>query len=139
MKNWLLILFKLVADIVLLNSSFFFGYMVKFGFTASLTIPVIAYAKLMVFITMLWLIIFNLAGLYKLQPNTQKTSEDAFQVTFGIFAAEFFTYIFIVYLYSEASFAKDIIIYASLFAMILINLARYLIWKLFKVLDSQDR
>ncbi len=104
--------------------------MVKFGFAASLSMPFAAYGKLMVFITMLWLIIFNLAGLYKLQSDTQKVGENAFQVSFGIFAAEFFTYIFIVYLYREASFARDIIIYSSLFAMILINLARYILLRL---------
>lgn len=129
-KSYLILSLKLISDVIIINISFIVGYLIKFGMINVLALPVFHYLKVLAFISLLWLIIFNLAGLYKLQGERTGRVDSIFSVSFGIFSAAFFTYLVIVYFYREAFYSRAIVIYASLLAMVLINLSRYFIWKL---------
>jgi len=134
-KAWMFLFTKILFDVLLVNISFILGYLIKFGLVNPLTAPVSIYLKALIFVTMLWLIIFNLAGLYKFQPEKINRVDNIFSVSFGVFSSAFFTYIIVVFLYREAFYAKEIVIYSSLFALLLINLSRYIIWLIHKRLE----
>jgi len=129
-RNWLYLFAKISTDLILINVAFCSAYLLRFQ-----TVNVFAllqYFKFLGFVSMLWLIIFNLAGLYKLQVDCTTQVDKLFSVSFGIFSSAFFTYVSAVFLYREALYSKDIVIIASIIALILINLSRYLIWKAYQ-------
>ena len=136
LKTWTLLFIKIIFDVILINISFIIGYLIKFGVVNPLAFPISIYLKALIFVTMLWLIIFNLAGLYKLQPEKINRVDNIFSVSFGVFSSAFFTYIIVVFLYREAFYAKEIVIYSSLLALFIVNLSRYIIWSIYKRLEA---
>ena len=130
-RAWAYLFLKLAADILFVNISFILAFLLKFQ-TINLFPALAVYYKPLLLITVLWLVIFNLAGLYKLQMGKVGRLENLFSVSFGIFSAAFFTYLLIIFFYQEASYSREIVIIGSLIAFVLINISRYMIWKRFK-------
>ncbi|NQU17147.1 MAG: hypothetical protein HQ564_03685 [Candidatus Saganbacteria bacterium] len=129
--RWYFLALKIISDIVIINIVFILGYIIKFKIFNPFAISIIPYFKVLMFITLLWVIVLNLAGLYKLQTDEIVRTDGIFPVSFGVFSAGFFTYIIIVFLYREALYTREIVIYASFLALIFINLSRYLVWRLY--------
>ena len=130
-KAWLFLILKILSDILMVNLSFIFGYMINFGTVNISHTHILIYSKVLVFISLLWMIIFNLAGLYKLQTDKINRIDGIFSVAFGVFSSAFFTYVIVVFLYREAFYSKGIVIYASIIAFFLVILSRQAIWWLF--------
>lgn len=131
-KNWVFLFAKIITDAVFVLISFVAAYLIIFKSTALTIFHLTIYAKFLVFAIMLWLIIFNLAGLYKLQSDKSNRIDNVFTVSFGVFSAAFFAYVIATFIYKEAYYSKSIIILASLFNLFFTNLSRYLIWELYK-------
>lgn len=130
MRNyWAALGAKIISDAVLINLAFCLGYMIKFRIMDISRVPVLSYSHAMVFITILWLIIFNLAGLYKSVPGKRKNYQSSLSVSLGIISSAVLTYFMAWYYYKEAFYAAAIIIYASLILLFLLNISRYLIWR----------
>ena len=130
-KAWLFLLLRLISDLILINLCFISGYLIRFGEINLFTAPVLVYLKFLAFVSMLWLIMFNLTGLYKMQNGERERPDGILAVSFGVFSSAFFTYIFAFFFYREAIYSRAIIIYASILALVMINLARFLLWKLY--------
>ena len=130
-KAWRYLCLKIITDTAVINVSFVGAFLAKYRTSQFLPVLMIYYKPLL-FITVLWLVVLNLAGLYKLQPKATDRIDNIFSVSFGVFSAAFFTYVIIIFLYREASYSKDIVILGSFFALALINLSRFLIWKLYQ-------
>ena len=125
-RTWIILCIKIFTDALIVNSAFILGYIIKFRAMDYLAISI--YSKSLMFITILWLIIFNLAGLYKPQLNKLSRVDSVIPVSFGVFSAAFFTYTIIILLYKEASYSKEIVIIGSFISLLLVNISRYLIW-----------
>lgn len=134
-KNWTFVLIKLVSDIVVVNLSFVLGYMIRFGLLNPVSLPLVTYSKVMTFITLTWLVIFNLAGMYKMQTEKVARIDNPFLVFTAVFSSAFFTYVVVFSLYREAFYSKEVILYSSVIALLLANLSRAVIWKIFKMTD----
>jgi FlaA1/EpsC-like NDP-sugar epimerase len=130
-RAWRYLFIKIIADVVAVNVSFICAFLAKFK-TINFISAVAIYYKPLFFITVLWLVVMNLAGLYKLQQDKVNRIDNLFSVSFGAFSAAFFTYVIVIYLYQEASYSKDIVITGSLAALVLLNISRDLIWKAYK-------
>jgi hypothetical protein len=128
---WLNLFLKIVTDVVMIGGAFISAFLLKSGSLSGLMM-IQVYYKPLFFITVLWLVVLNLAGLYKLQTDKLNRVDNVLAVSFGAFSAAFFAYVFIAFLYREASYSKDIVILGSLLALVLINLSRYFIWKIFQ-------
>ena len=125
---WLLLGVRLVADVVTVNLSFLIAYFIKFQ-TFNLNFAhVNVYYKLLIFVTMIWLIVFNLGGLYKLPKKETPRTDTLVLTSLTITSAAFITVLVIFLLYQEATYALDIVFYAWFAALFLVNLARSLIW-----------
>jgi len=129
-KAWIFLAIKFIADIIMINLSFILAYLIVFKTVSLLDLSIFSYYKVLFFITLFWLIIFNLAGLYKMQVDKTNRIDNIFAVSFGVFSAAFLTYIFIAFLHKEAFYSREIVVYASLIALLLINFSRHFIWKL---------
>ncbi len=138
MKNWIILAVKILSDIVLINCSFVMGYMIRFGGINPFGMPLLAYNKMLIFVTITWLVIFNLTGLYKMQGEKQDRVDGPVIVTTSVFSASFFTYVIILSLYKEAMYSKDIIIYTCFIAFILLNISRSLIWYIGRQIQSKN-
>lgn len=131
-RAWGYLFLKIAADIVMVDIAFVSAFLLKFH-TLNLLPAVIVYYKPLFFITVLWLVVFNLAGLYKPQTTDKVNRVDnPLSVSFGAFSAAFFTYVIITLLYREASYSKDVVIIGSLIGLLLVNLSRHLIWKAYQ-------
>lgn len=130
-RDWRYLFLKIGADIILVNLAFISAFLVKFN-TLSFISVITVYYKPLLFITVLWLVVLNLAGLYKIQQDKVSQVDNLFSVSFGVFSAAFFTYVIIIFLYREALYSREVVIMGSLFALVLLNVSRYLIWKLYK-------
>ena len=131
-RAWRYLFLKIITDIAMINIAFVAVFLAKFKTINFLPVFMIYYKPLL-FITVLWLVLLNLAGLYKLQHDKVGRRDNIFSVSFGAFSAAFFTYVFVVFLYREAVYSKEIVILGSFTALVLINISRYLIWKLFQL------
>ena len=127
---WVYLFLKLASDALAINVGFVSAFLLRFK-TFDIPSALLIYYKPLLFITVLWLVVLNLAGLYKLQFDRAARIDNLFAVSFGAFSAAFFTFIFVVFMYREAAFSKDIVALGSIFTLVLINISRYLIWKLY--------
>jgi len=134
-KNWALMIIKVISDIFIVNLSLVSGYLIRFGIPGSVSVPFLVYSKMLVFITLTWLVIFNLAGMYKMQTDKTTRIDNAFLVTTSVFSSAFFTYVMVFSIYREAFYSKEVIFYSSVIALLLVNLSRAIIWKVFKIID----
>jgi len=130
-RAWRYLFIKMIVDILLINVAFISAFMVKFR-TIDIISTLTIYSRPLFFITVLWLVVLNLAGLYKLQQDKIGRLDNIIVVSFGGFSAAFFAYLIVVFFCREALYTKDIIIIGSLIALVLVNVSRYLIWKLFR-------
>ncbi len=59
---------KILLDIILINFSFFMAYQLRFevlSFITAETVPIFGqYLRVLIFITLIWLAVFKLVGLY---------------------------------------------------------------------------
>ncbi|MCU0641473.1 MAG: hypothetical protein MUC35_05235 [Candidatus Margulisbacteria bacterium] len=129
-RAWRYLFLKIGTDVVLVNLSFLAAFTLKFHAFNTFSLLAIYYRPLL-FLTVLWLVVLNLAGLYKLQPDMLNRVDNQFTVSFGIFSAAFFTYLIVMFLYREAEYSRNVVIIASLISLVAINVSRYLIWKLY--------
>jgi len=131
-KPWLFLFIKLISDVFAVAVSFMLGYMLKFEVESLISLPFDIYIKFLLTISILWVIIFNLSGLYKLQVDKANRIDNPIKISAAVFSSAFFTYFFVIYVYKEAFNVNDIIIYAFLISLILVNLFRYFIWNIYK-------
>ncbi|MFH1386103.1 MAG: hypothetical protein ABIH50_00340 [bacterium] len=131
-RNWRYLFLKIISDIIIIDFAFTTAFLVKFK-TINVLLAIAVYYKHLFFITVLWLVVLNLAGLYKLQQDKVNRIDNFFSVSFGAFSAAFFNYVIILFLYREALYSKEIVIIGSLIALVLINISRHLIWKLYQI------
>ena len=125
---WFFFLLKLVSDAVSVTLSFFLAYFIKFG----MFLPFSVYYKLVFLGAFIWLIVFNLGGLYK-SPHKEGKREDNILITsFAITSAAFITLLVIFFLYKEATYAMDTIFYAWCISLVLVNISRSVIWSFYK-------
>lgn len=124
-------LFILVAlDLVGVSGSFFAGYFLNFGGPAqslvSALVTINVYGKIFLFNSFLWLLIFNLFGLYQLEKKTRIARTDLILsgTTLGLILSLTATYI-----YPEFTYAKFILLVAWLLASGVIVLLRNLYLK----------
>lgn len=127
-RKWLILILKLASDMLIINVSFISGYLLRFGVINPLSVPVFMYTRILVFITLTWMVIFNLAGLYKIQPDNSPRIDGLFAVTTAVISSAFFTYVIVLSLYKEALYSKEIILFSSAIALVLFNISRTAIW-----------
>jgi FlaA1/EpsC-like NDP-sugar epimerase len=130
-RVWKYLFLKILSDIIVVNIAFIGAFLIKFKTVNFLPVMMIYYKPLL-FITALWLVVLNLAGLYKPQHDKVDRRDNILSVSFGAFSAAFFTYVFVVFLYREAAYSKEIVMLGSFASLVLINISRYMIWKLFQ-------
>ncbi|MFA5104870.1 MAG: hypothetical protein WC527_06820 [Candidatus Margulisiibacteriota bacterium] len=131
-KNWTFVVIKVISDIAVVNLSFLSGYMIRFGLSSPASVPMVIYSKVIIFITLTWLVIFNLAGMYKMQSDKTVRIDNPFLVSTAVFSSVFFTYAMVFSMYREAFYSKEVILYSSVIALLLINVSRATIWRIFK-------
>jgi len=124
MRFWSVLIVRLVSDIIFIYLSFVSAYFIKFG----IFLPVNVYTKLIIFVVVVWLVIFNLGGLYKFPKKEGRREDNILAASFAITSAAFITLLIIFFLYKEAAYAMDLIFYSWFSALILINLSRSIIW-----------
>ena len=129
-RTWRNLLVKLLIDLLVIDLSFLLALFINFGLFDVRQFVFIYYQQIL-FINILWLVIFNLAGLYKTQKDVSYGAENFASVSFGVFSAAFFNYIIIMYVYPEASYSKGIITAGSVFVLFLMNISRFFIAKRF--------
>ncbi|MBI5701779.1 hypothetical protein HZC34_08080 [Candidatus Saganbacteria bacterium] len=136
-KSWFFLFVKVTSDVFFINLSFVFGYMIKSRSVNIFASQISPYFKVLMFLTVFWLIIFNLAGMYKMQLDMKNRVDNIFSVSFGVFSASFFTYILVAYIYREAIYTKEIVIFGSIIGALLINLSRFVIWKIYCMMNNE--
>lgn len=134
-KNWTFVAIKVLSDITVVNLSFVSGYMIRFGLLNPASLPLVMYSKVIIFITLTWLVIFNLAGMYKMQTEKAVRIDNPFLVSTAVFSSAFFTYVVVFSLYRGAFYSKEVILYSSVIALLFANISRAVIWKIFKKMD----
>ena len=115
----------MVFDVLLINVSFLTGYFIKFN---ALSIVFFQYYKTLALVTLIWLIVFNLGGLYKFPKREERRVDGIASLSFAITSAAFVTLLVIFFLYKEAVYAMDIIFYAWFCSLVLLNISRSVIW-----------
>jgi len=123
------IFLKLAADALAVNMSFVLAYMFHFKIFNIFSLNVHAYSKVMFIVTVLWLIVFNLAGLYKAQPVSAGRVDGFVQILIGVFSASFLSYFLVIYSYKEALYSKNLLFISFMFALIFVNALRFFIFR----------
>jgi FlaA1/EpsC-like NDP-sugar epimerase len=124
--SWLFLFVKLTTDILIINVAFLLGYFIKFN-TLSINFFSV-YSRVLILATSIWIIIFNLGGVYKFPKREAKRADNILATSFSITSAAFITLMMIFFLYKEATFSMDIVFYAWFSNLILINISRSIIW-----------
>jgi len=131
MKNYyFLTLVKVFFDIIIILVSFAIAYMMRFNLFQIAYLPIIPYKRFLVFIVILWPIIFNMMGLYKPQRDKSERVDSMLLISMAITLSAVVTYLVIIIFFQEAMFSYSLIIYAWIISLVLINIIRYLIWKM---------
>lgn len=131
--QWFLLFLRLITDALFIVISFLLAYFVKFRSLNIGSLPINIYFKILIFVTLIWLIILNLGGLYKFTKKDEKKADNLLATSFAITSAAFITLLIILFLYKEAIYAKDIIFYAWLISLVLLNVSRWVIWRIYQI------
>lgn len=128
--SWLLLIVKLIADIFFILFSFILAYIIRFQFFQIGYLPLVPYFRFSLFVVILWLLIFNLMGLYKPQKDLSVRGDSPLSIALAVTIAAITAYLVVMLIYKEAFYSYLIILYAWAIGIILINLSRYIIWKI---------
>ena len=126
----------LVLDAILINFSFIFAYFFRFKIfdlgAAGLGTLLSRYSNVLIFVTFVWLAIFNLFNLYEQKRSTSEIDEAA-----SVLAATTVGTILllaITILHRELLFSSRVIVYAWLFSTLLVGLSRIVILEVRRLL-----
>lgn len=136
-KTWIFLGIKILFDILVIQLSFIIAYLITFNTINVFSISLLAYKKILIFLSLFWVIIFNLSGLYKFQLNNKSRVDGIFVTSFAVLSAAFFTYLFIVFLHKEAFYSREIVILGAIIALLFLNITRYIIWQVYKKVYSK--
>jgi exopolysaccharide biosynthesis polyprenyl glycosylphosphotransferase len=132
---------KILTDAVLINLSFIFAYYFRFKvllFVTPSSIPLIErYSNTMVFITLIWLAVFKLIGMYDEKKFTALIDELAMLV-WGISLSSFIL-LGMLFLYRELWFSRLVLANAWLIALILLAAYRLLLLLFLRLLHLSGR
>lgn len=122
-------IFKVLADAVLLVFSFVLAYYLRFKimvFISPSSIPIFEkYLSILVFVTLLWLAVFKLIGLYENKKYTAFVDEIA--VLFWGISVSTLLLLGLLFLYRELWFSRLVILNVWWIAFLLMGLLRLLI------------
>jgi len=133
-KSWVCLLAIIIVDVFIISSSFFLAYIMKFGVLSISASFVWVYLKPLVLVNLIWLIIFNLGGLYKLPYKEERGVANILATSFAITSAAFITLLLVYFLYKEAYYSISIILRAWIISLVLINIERLIVWKTYNKL-----
>lgn len=129
-------LLKIVLDAVLINLTFILAYFFRFRvllFITPGTIPILEeYLNVLVFITLVWLAIFKIAGLYEGKKFTSLMDEIA-TLFLGVSLATLIL-LGLLFLYREFWFSRLVIVNAWWIALFLLGLARIVLFESRRIL-----
>ncbi|MEE8638194.1 MAG: hypothetical protein V3T21_04015, partial [Candidatus Margulisiibacteriota bacterium] len=119
-------LLKIVLDAILINLSFILAYFFRFRVLLFITpgsIPIFEeYLNVLIFITLVWLAIFKIAGLYEEKKFTSLIDEVA-ALLMGVTLASLIL-LGLLFLYREFWFSRLVVVNAWLIALLLLGLLR---------------
>lgn len=117
---------KLIFDAILINLSFFFAYFLRFNVLANIGAesarPIDEYSGVLVFITILWLAVFNLTGFYR-ETRSAVLIDELARIIWGITAASLLLF-GLLFLYRGFWFSRLLILNAWWGAIFLIGASR---------------
>lgn len=131
-QAWLLLIIRVILDVAAVVLAFIAAYCVHFWVSPSgATMRFLtAYYKLLIIVIPMWLVTFNLSGLYKynIEPLPKLTGPDRFLriisgVTLAVLVTYGVTYIWPEY-YLIRQAPRPLILYVWLFGLLLIGLVR---------------
>lgn len=130
---------KILADALLINLSFVFAYYVRFKillFITPSTMPILEkYLSILVFITLVWLAIFKLIGLYENKKNSALIDEAA--LVFGGVSLSTLILLGLLFLYRELWFSRLVIVNAWWIAFLALTALRLALFWLTRFLRSR--
>ncbi len=132
---------KILADAVLINFSFVFAYFFRFKillFVTPSSIPLLErYSNIMIFITLIWLAVFKLIGMYEEKKFTAMIDEIA-MLFWGVSLSSFIL-LGMLFLYRELWFSRLVLLNAWLIAFILLATYRLLFLLFLRLLHLSGR
>lgn len=125
--SFLKLVLLVFLDLLVVASGFFFGYLIKFRIFFlkfnSLIPAFLVYWKVLLFNSFLWLLIFNLCGLYQL--DKVKNIADFLRILAGIVVG-LLVLLISTFIYQEFAYARNLIYLAGLFALVFLYPVRLL-------------
>ncbi|MEA3493232.1 MAG: undecaprenyl-phosphate glucose phosphotransferase [Candidatus Margulisiibacteriota bacterium] len=130
---------KIVLDIILINVSLILAYLIRFKtfiFLAPATVPVFEqYFRVLIFVTLIWLAIFKLIGLYEDKKNTALIDEVA-NVFLGVSVATLVLFA-LLFMYREFWFSRLVIANVWWISLICLTFSRIFLFSLKRLLRSK--
>ncbi len=122
------IVFLTISDALLISLSFIFAYYLRFKivpFITPATIPEIEeYLRILIFVVLVWLAIFEMFGLY---VQKKGTIVDEAASVFGAVTVSALLLLGLLFLYRGLWFSRQVLIYAWGLAFIFVTLSRFLV------------
>ncbi|MGB9613304.1 MAG: sugar transferase, partial [Candidatus Margulisiibacteriota bacterium] len=129
---------KILTDAILINLSFILAYYLRFKILLFITPPSFPvfeqYLRILVFVTLLWLAVFKLVGLYEEKKFTALIDEIAL-IFWGITLSSLLL-LGLLFLYRELWFSRLVIANAWWISLVLMGLSRVVIFEAVRLLHS---